>query len=127
MHALIIEDEPIIALLIEDRLRRLGCASVDFASTEADAVAAALCRRPDLITSDVRLIRGCGIAAVEAIRGSDYIPVIFITATAVGVRDRIHDAAVIEKPFVLRQLDAALVAAGAGAQEPPLMPLLDST
>jgi len=69
MHALIIEDEPLIALLIEDHLRAAGYLSVDFAVTEAEAVAAAGRRCPDLITSDVRLATGCGIAAVEAICG----------------------------------------------------------
>ena len=84
MHALIIEDEPIIAMLIEDHLRALGYTSVDFAVTEAEAVAAARRRCPDLITSDVRLPEGCGIAAVEAICGGGRIPVVFITATAGG-------------------------------------------
>jgi CheY-like chemotaxis protein len=55
MHALIIEDEPLIAMLIEDCLRLLGYDSIQFAATEAEAVAAASMRCPDLITSDVRL------------------------------------------------------------------------
>ena len=113
MHALIIEDEPLIALLIEDRLRALGYVTFDFAATETEAVAAATRRCPDLITSDVRLPEGCGIAAVETICGGGPIPVVFITATAWQVRQRMRDAAVVEKPFVPGELDRALLAAGA--------------
>lgn len=111
MHALIIEDEPLIALLIEDQLRAIGYLSVDFAVTEADAVAAAGRRCPDLITSDVRLAAGCGIAAVEAICGERQVPVVFVTASAQEVRLRVADAVVVAKPFVAADLSRALHAA----------------
>jgi CheY-like chemotaxis protein len=108
MHALIIEDEPAIALLIEDYLRALGYTSIDFAVTEAEAVAAAGRRCPDLITADVRLPEGCGIAAVETICGGRRIPVVFITATTGDVRDRLSDAIVVAKPFSAAALAQAL-------------------
>lgn len=111
MHALIIEDEPLIALLIEDHLRAIGYLSIDFAVTEAEAVAAALRRCPDLITSDVRLAAGCGIAAVEAICNEHIIPVVFITASAGDVRQRVADATVVAKPFTVADLSQALDAA----------------
>lgn len=118
MHALIIEDEPLIALLIEDRLRALGYGSVDFAASEADAVAAARRRCPDLITSDVRLAAGCGIAAVSAICNGRPIPVVFITGTPADVRERLGDVVVLEKPFVAAELERA-VAASARPQPCP--------
>jgi two-component system, response regulator PdtaR len=111
MHALIIEDEPIIALLIEEHLRGLGFVTFAFAASEADAVAAATLRCPDLITADVRLPKGCGIAAVETICGGRPIPVVFITATSWEVRDRLRDAVVVEKPFAPAQLEHALITA----------------
>ena len=112
MHALIIEDEPLIAVLIEDLLRSVGYTSVDFAVTEAEAVAMAEERRPDLITSDVRLAEGCGIEAVEAICGDASIPVVFITGTAWQVRERMRDAVVVPKPFGAKDLTLALAAVG---------------
>jgi CheY-like chemotaxis protein len=115
MHALIIEDEPMIALLIEDHLRAAGCTSVAFAVTEAEALAAADRNFPDIITADVRLAHGCGIAAVEAICNGRQIPVIFITATAWAVRERKGDALVVAKPFGAADLTRALVAAGISA------------
>lgn len=111
MHALIIEDEPWIALLIEDHLRTIGYRSVDFAVTEAEAVAAARRRCPDLITSDVQLAAGCGIAAVKAICGERRVPVVFITASAQDVRRRMEGAVVVAKPFVAADLSRALHAA----------------
>ncbi len=115
MHALIIEDEPIIALLIEEHLRGLGFVTFDFAASEADAVAAALLSCPDFITADIRLAEGCGIAAVETICAGRPIPVVFITGTSWEVRDRLRDAVVVEKPFAPAELERALatvVAAG---------------
>jgi CheY-like chemotaxis protein len=111
MHALIIEDEALIALLIEDGVRALGYTSIDFAATQAEAVWAAAAHCPDLITSDVRLPEGCGIAAVEAICAERDIPVLFITATVWTVRERLGDAAILAKPFTCADLRRALAAA----------------
>jgi CheY-like chemotaxis protein len=123
MHALIIEDEPIIAMLIEDQLRTLGYTSVDFAVTEAEAVASAGRRCPDLITSDVRLPEGCGIAAVKSICGGRYIPVVFITATGGEVRARLSEAVVVAKPFGPSHLREAVFAARAPAARPGPAPV----
>ena len=115
MHALIIEDEPLIALLIEEHLRGLGFVTFDFAESQAEALAAATLCCPDLITADVRLPKGCGIAAVEAICGGRRIPVVFITATSWEVRARLRDAVIVEKPFAPAELELALIAAVAAA------------
>jgi len=120
MHALIIEDHPIIAMLIEDHLRALGYASFDFAATQADAVAAARARCPDLVTADVRLPEGCGIAAVEAICGAGPIPVVFITATGWAVRERLRHAVVVAKPFAQAGLERALAAAVPPREQGPM-------
>jgi CheY-like chemotaxis protein len=107
------------ALIIENHLRDAGFTTVDFAVTEAEAVASARSCRPDLITSDVTLPQGCGIAAVEAICGERRIPVVFITATGWQVRERLGDAVVVAKPFGPAQLTRALIAAGVGGRDAP--------
>jgi CheY-like chemotaxis protein len=49
---------------------------------EEDAIASALETRPDIITSEVKLIKGTGPSAVDRIHQQlGTIPVIFITAT----------------------------------------------
>lgn len=113
MHALIIEDEPFIAMAIEDHLRGLGYTSFDFAVTEKEAITAAKGRCPDLITSDVRLPEGCGIAAVATICREKLIPVVFITGTGWEVRERMADAIIVRKPIMGEELTRAVAASGA--------------
>ena len=99
MHALIIEDESLIALAIEDALRDCGFTSFDIAVSEDAAVAAAARQCPDLITADVQLRPGCGITAVQSICSKLPIPVLFITGTPTKVRLSMPDHALVEKPF----------------------------
>lgn len=99
MHALIIEDEYYTSQLIEDRLRDLGYTSFASAMDEEEAVAEATKRCPDLITSDIQLARGCGIDAVQRICEGKAIAVLYITGTAMLLRNRCPFAVVIQKPF----------------------------
>jgi DNA-binding response OmpR family regulator len=108
MHALIIEDEALIAMSIEDALRDCGCDSFDFACSVDAATAAARARRPDLITADVELAPGSGIDAVQAICADRSIPVIFITGTAADVRARLPGHVIVHKPFGPAQVAAAV-------------------
>lgn len=81
-HALVIEDEALIAMMIEDSLVEHGATSVEVAVSEAEAVDAAKRHRPDFITSDVRLLEGTGPRAVAEIkRVCGEIPVLFITGS----------------------------------------------
>ena len=81
MHALIIEDEALIAMAIEDALRGCGFTSFAVAVSADEAVAAAAHKCPDLITADVELRPGCGITAVQSICSEQPIPVLFITGS----------------------------------------------
>lgn len=119
MHVLIIEDEPLIAMLIEDALRDCGCTSFAFAASVEQAVAAATARCPDLITADVQLSPGCGIDAVAAICGGPAIPVIFITGTAAEVDARRPGSIIVHKPFNEAALKTALGRAIGLAQPGP--------
>lgn len=111
MHALIIEDEDITAMAIEDVLRECGFTTFDVAPSAQTAVDAAARRTPDLITSDVLLAPGCGIAAVETICEGPPVPVVFITGNAAEVARRLPDHRVLDKPFT----ETALIAAVASA------------
>lgn len=65
------------ALLEDD-----GATSFAFAVSEDEAISLALAKRPDVITSDVKLTKGSGPDAVREIhKALGMIPVIFITAT----------------------------------------------
>jgi len=109
MHALVIEDDAITAMLIDDELRDLGFSSVDIASTESEAIAAVAQRCPDLVTSDGSLSMGsCGVAAVRRIRASCDVPVIFITGDPEKARRSVPGAPVVEKPFAIWRLVEAV-------------------
>jgi DNA-binding response OmpR family regulator len=99
MHALIIEDESLIAMAIEDALRGCGFTSFDVAVSADEATTAAASKCPDLITADVELRPGCGIKAVQSICSEQTVPVIFITGSPGKVRIRMPGHALIEKPF----------------------------
>jgi DNA-binding response OmpR family regulator len=108
MHALIIEDEPLIALAIEQALRDYGFTSFDIAVSAQEALVAAAHKCPDLITADVELSPGCGITAVQTICSERPIPVLFITGTPNEVRIRMPKHAFIEKPFNADHMMAAV-------------------
>ena len=99
MHALIIEDEALIAMRIEEVLTSYGFTSFDIAGSEEEAIRVAALRRPALITADGQLRPGSGIDAVNMICSHGTIPVIFITATPTEVERRMPDHPLIVKPF----------------------------
>lgn len=108
MHALIIEDESLIAWAIEEALRDCGFTSFDFAASAQEAVLAAARKCPDLITADVKLSPGCGIDTVRSICSDVPIPVLFITGSAVEVRSRMPQHVLVEKPFCAEYLTSAV-------------------
>jgi CheY-like chemotaxis protein len=80
-RALIIEDEPLIALDLQNLIEQLGHDVTTIARTHTEAVQAALESRPGLILADIQLADGSsGLEAVDEILGSQEVPVIFITA-----------------------------------------------
>lgn len=108
MHALIIEDESLIAMSIEGILRDCGFTSFDFASSSEEAIRAAEVKCPGLITADVELRPGSGIEAVNAICNGPPIPVIFITGSRSEVESRMPHHPVITKPFTSEEVMAAV-------------------
>lgn len=109
-HALIIEDEMIIALEVEDLLRELGYRSFDVAASPAEAIEQASRHRPDLITADVRILDGTGIEAVKAITERlGEIPYFYVTGNVDMLRG--ETAGVVEKPISPRAFARACAAA----------------
>jgi DNA-binding response OmpR family regulator len=108
MHALIIEDDALVAITIEEVLRDYGFTSFDVAVSLDEAVMAARERCPRLITADVELKPGSGIDAVQTICSDNPIPVIFITGRADAARSRMPQHPVLSKPFRVSEVQAAL-------------------
>ncbi len=99
---LIIEDEPIIAMDIEELVQNCGHNVVGVATTEAEAVQLAERHKPGLILADINLgIGGDGSSAVARIMQHHYAPVIFVTAypERLLTGEDLEPAYVITKPF----------------------------
>jgi CheY-like chemotaxis protein/DNA-directed RNA polymerase specialized sigma24 family protein len=111
---LIIEDEPLIALDIEDTVTSLGHRCVGIARTHKEAVKLARETQPQLVLSDIQLADGSsGIDAVNDILGSFDVPVIFITAfpERLLTGERPEPAFLITKPFSPEMVKALIAQA----------------
>ncbi|RWH32248.1 response regulator [Mesorhizobium sp.] len=99
---LIIEDEPLIAMDIEEMVESLGHRVVGTARTHAEAVAVFGKTRPKMVLADIQLADGSsGIEAVNEILSSTPVPVIFITAfpERLLTGERPEPAFLVTKPF----------------------------
>jgi DNA-directed RNA polymerase specialized sigma24 family protein len=99
---LIIEDEPLIAMDIEEMVESLGHRVVGTARTHAEATALFSKAKPRMILADIQLADGSsGIDAVNEILTSTSVPVIFITAfpERLLTGERPEPAFLVTKPF----------------------------
>lgn len=108
---LIIEDEPMIAMDLEQLVTDLGHRVTDIAVTHEEAVATARATRPGLVLADIRLAdESSGVEAVQEILQEFSLPVIFITAypERLLTGDRPEPAFLITKPFQPSTIKAAI-------------------
>jgi CheY-like chemotaxis protein len=108
---MIIEDEPIIALDIEDIVQSLGHRVTGIARTETQALALAERQRPGLILADIQLADGSsGMDAVAKILRQIDVPVIFITAfpERLLTGERPEPTFLITKPFMPDMVKAVI-------------------
>ncbi len=118
---LIIEDEPIIAMDLEELVAGCGHRVVGVASSETEAVQLAERHKPGLILADINLgLGGDGTAAVSRILSHHYAPVIFVTAypERLLTGDTLEPAFVITKPFEPLTLAIATYQAVSGGMKP---------
>ncbi len=113
-RVLIIEDEPIIAMDIEQIVRDLGHDVTGVAVTRAEAVALANDDRPGLVLADIQLADdSSGIDAVKDILSGFSVPVIFITAfpERLLTGERPEPTFLITKPFERSTVKTAIAQA----------------
>ncbi len=120
-RVLIIEDEMMIAWMIESLLIDAGFSEVAMASSADEAAQVASDNAPGLIISDINLGKGAnGVEASIAISRKGEVPVIFVTAYAdAELRQQI--AAELPRAQVLRKPveSGLLIAAITRALTPP--------
>jgi CheY-like chemotaxis protein len=99
---MIIEDEPLIAMDIEQMVEGLGHSVVGIARTHREAVDLFNRTAPKMVLADIQLADGSsGIDAVNDILKTSAIPVIFITAfpERLLTGDKPEPAFLVTKPF----------------------------
>lgn len=113
-EVMIIEDEPLIAMDIEQMVESLGHSVVGIARTRDEAVKLYKDTRPRIVLADVHLADGSsGIDAVNDILKNEAIPVIFITAfpERLLTGKRPEPAFLVTKPFNTEMVKALITQA----------------
>jgi CheY-like chemotaxis protein len=108
---LIIEDEPLIAMQLEDLVTGLGHTVSGTAATRTQARAAVDEAMPGLVLADIQLADGSsGLDAVDDILSTGSMPVIFITAypERLLTGDRPEPTYLVTKPFQEATVRAAI-------------------
>ena len=108
---LIIEDEPLIAMDIEEMVESLGHRVVGVARTHAEATELFRKAGPKMVLADIQLADGSsGIDAVNEILATARIPVIFITAfpERLLTGERPEPTFLVTKPFAPEMVKALI-------------------
>jgi CheY-like chemotaxis protein len=117
LKVLVVEDEAIIAFMIEDMLRELGFGEVFHAASIANALLAVERNRPDVAILDVNLGGAPVYEVAEKLDGAG-VPFAFASGYGQsGISDAWAGKPVIQKPFDLLRLEKGLrtcLAAGPG-------------
>jgi CheY-like chemotaxis protein len=116
-NVLVVDDEPLIAMLIEDMLTDLGCRVVGPAYGLSDAMKLASESEIDWAVLDVHL-DGANTTPVAQVLRERKIPFAFVSGWAgKELEGPYGDAPVLQKPFVTRDIQAlkSLFSAGSDA------------
>lgn len=110
---LIVEDEPVVALDLQQEVEQLGCEVVGLAESADEALVAAEICRPDLALMDVRIVGSMdGIQTARLLRTAYQVPVIFLTSysdeTTISRAAKEMPYGYLTKPFKSRELKASL-------------------
>jgi CheY-like chemotaxis protein len=107
-NLIVVEDEPIIAMMIEDLAQELGWTVEGSAHTEAEAFGLLNSCSPQLALLDINLGLTTSLAVASSCRDRR-IPVVFMTGyCARDVPIQCGDAPILAKPFSPDDLERAL-------------------
>jgi DNA-binding NtrC family response regulator len=115
-RVLLVEDEAIIARMVEDMLSELGAFVVGPVSTVAKALAVAMAEAIDAAVLDVN-VRGEMIDDVAALLEERGVPLVLATGYGAGAQPKRPGVEIIDKPYTRDRLERALAAAFAGKDD----------
>ena len=107
-RVLLVEDEPLVSILIQDMLDELGYEVVRAGSDVEAAAAAARSENIQLAVLDLAIEDGSTFPVAEVLR-ERRVPFIFATGLDISkARDKFGSTIVLQKPFGAEPLDNAL-------------------
>lgn len=110
---LVVEDEPLIAMMIEDFLDILGKKLIGPVDCVADGLAAISRGGIDAAILDVNLRDGETSEAIADALTAAGVPFVFASGgSGEGMADRFRDRPVLPKPFTMDGVEQALAALG---------------
>ncbi|MEJ1969946.1 MAG: response regulator [Rhizomicrobium sp.] len=105
---LVVEDEAIVSFLLEDMMAEMGADEIRVAGSVAGGLAAVAARLPDLAVLDVNLGGERAYPIAEKLEAAG-VRFVFTTGYGrSGLDPRWNACAVVQKPFTLDTLAAAL-------------------
>lgn len=108
LRVFVVEDEPVMRMLVVDMIEELGCRVVAEAGDIGEAVKLAQSSDFDLAILDVNLQGKMASSAAELIQARG-LPLIFATGYgAAGLPAQFRDHAVVQRPFEIKALAAAI-------------------
>jgi CheY-like chemotaxis protein len=108
---LIVEDEAMVAMVLEDLLQELGCHIVEIASRVETALSVITARKFDVAILDVNLKGETSYPVADALQLCD-VPFLFATGYGTEViPERYRQRTVLQKPFRKQELEVALLRA----------------
>jgi DNA-binding response OmpR family regulator len=115
LRVLVVEDETLVAMLVEEYLADLGCIIVYSGRRISSTLHALKNLEVGAAVLDVN-VAGESIAAVAEILEQRKVPFLFASGYgAKGIDDRWAGRPVLQKPFSAKELEAALLACVRGA------------
>lgn len=116
LRILLVEDEALVAMLIEDALGLHGHVVVGTADTSTEALRIADAEKPDLALCDIRLAEGDNGVLVAQHLAERGIPSLFLSGNCPVKSDHPLIIGCMPKPFHSGQLGVAVAAARAIAE-----------
>ena len=111
LRVAIVEDETLVAILLEDMLEELGCHVLWTAHRVAKALDLMTQRIPDAAVLDVN-IAGDAVYPVAQALAERNVPFIFATGYGSrGLSDTWRDRPIVQKPFHMEHLSTGLLTA----------------
>ncbi len=120
MRILIVEDNAVLALLIQDTLLEAGHTIVGNVASQSEAIALLERGDPELVLLDLRLAEGSGTAFLRHVARRREVSCLLISADSGAARDLAgHCLGVLHKPFDMPTLVNAITAVESFIRDDP--------